>query len=286
MNGISAIIVSYNKGPYTQLCLEGLLRCTPAPAQIIVIDNGSDDDSLARLERVGNAAQRAGVEWLLIANETNLGACTARNQGLAEARAEFIAFVDNDTVVRRLDWLGRLAHRLQADSRLGIVGPKLLFPFAPFAIECAGVGISPTGRVQYRGRGCPNHACDEPAQVQCLISAAWLMKRTVIDAVGFLDEAFNPAQFEDFDYCYRAREAGWTVGYEPSSELYHFENVTTRGSQDLRFNLVTLRNWRLFRQRWQHCFAGEGGPPDDECSWADLPTHPLEETGIPPVMAD
>ena len=56
------------------------------------------------------------------------------------------------------------------------------------------------------------------------------MKRAVYEEIGGLDEVFNPAQYEDFDFCYRAREAGWEVWYEPAAEMYHFENVTTAGS--------------------------------------------------------
>jgi GT2 family glycosyltransferase len=228
----------------------------------------------------------AGVRLTVIANEANRGACTARNQALEAAAGDFIVFLDNDTAVRRRDWLGTLQGVLSNEPTVGIVGPKLLFPFAPYDIECAGVAISPHGRVQYRGRGQAHDAPEfaRPAEVQCLISAAWLMRRAVCEQIGGLDEVFNPAQFEDFDFCYRARAAGWRVLYEPGAELYHFENVTTAGSPDVKFAYVTMRNWGTFRQRWQHVYAAEGGPPDSECRWRKLPTLPLEQTGVPPLV--
>ncbi len=283
----SLIVISYNKRPYTELCLRGQLSCAPRADEIIVVDNGSTDGSLESLHgALADECRAAGVRLAVIVNERNLGACTARNQALEVATGDLIAFLDNDTAVRRRDWLGTLQAALDHSPEAGIVGPKLLFPFAPYDIECAGVAISPGGRVQYRGRGDAQDdpRWNQPSPVQCLISAAWLMRREVYELVGGLDEAFNPAQFEDFDLCYRARAAGWLVLYEPASELYHFENVTTAGSPDVRFASVTLRNWAAFRRRWREVYAGESGPPDEECQWRQLPTRPLEETGAPPVV--
>jgi len=286
MRSTSAIVVSYNKRPYTELCVGGMLRCTPPPAQIVVVDNGSSDGSVEFLKmQFVEQCRNSQAECAVITNAENVGACTARNQALEEARGEYIAFCDNDVTVRSRDWLAKLSSSLDEMPEVGIVGPKLLFPFAPYDIECAGVGISRSGRVQYCGRG---QARDTPEfcqarKVQCLTSACWLMRRELYEQLGGLDELFNPAQFEDFDYCYRAREAGWEVLYQPAAEMYHFENVTTDGSRDVNFKYVTMKNWRVFRQRWEHMFSGEDGPADAECKWAEIRTRALEEVGEPPM---
>ena len=284
---ISVIIVNYNKRQYSQLCLESILRSEPLPSQIVCIDNGSTDGTVEYLEAdFPPQVEQAGVQFAFIPNETNVGACTARNQGLEVAAHPFVAFCDNDLAVRSASWLQLLHDRLNEDPTHGIVGAKLLFPFEPFNIECAGAAISPTGRVQYRGRGQPIGAPEfsEPREVQCLISACWLMKKEITDTLGGLDEVFNPAQFEDFDLCYRARENGWKVLYQPDAEMYHFENVTTDGSVDVKFKYVTIRNGLEFKRRWAHMFEHENGPPDEACQWADLETRPLERTGVPPMI--
>ena len=313
----TVIVVSYNKLPYTQLCLEGMLQGDPRPAQIIVVDNGSIDGSREYLSRSFLSLCRTSrVDFSLLNNESNLGACTARNQALELAAGQYLAFADNDLAVRSRNWLGVLAECLESAPRVGIAGPKLVYPFPPYDIECAGVAISATGRVQYRGRGEPSgpqafqpvsgvsgpqafqpvSPTDEAGEtqarkpvvlaspVQCLISACWLMKRAVYEEVGGLDEVFNPAQYEDFDLCYRAREAGWEVWYTPRAEMYHYENTTTAGSPSLNFRYVTIRNGLEFKRRWQHRFSAEGGPPDEECQWRELPTKPIEETGVPPIV--
>lgn len=304
--GIDAtlIVVSYNKLPYTRLCLEGMVACVPRPRQIIVVDNGSTDGSREFLAGdFFRQCRNHSVDYTLLNNEENLGACTARNQALGMAGGKYLAFADNDLAVRTRSWLAVLAARLESSPRIGIVGPKLVFPFPPYAIECAGVAISPSGRVQYRGRGeqscgtqarchaaadegggSPRPPWETPSAVQCLISACWLMKRAVYEEVGGLDEVFNPAQYEDFDFCYRAREAGWEVWYEPAAEMYHYENTTTAGSPDLNFRYITIRNGLEFKRRWQHRFRQEGGPPDEECRWRELPTKTIDETGVPPAV--
>jgi GT2 family glycosyltransferase len=284
---VTLIVVNYNKLPYTRLCLESVVAAEPVPAQIIAIDNGSRDGTREYLLHCfGLLADRARINFTLIANPANLGACTARNQGLRLARGRWIAFMDNDVCVRTRSWLARLVQALEATPQIGIVGPKLVFPFPPFNIEHAGVAISPHGRVKYLGRGEPRDAPqhNRPRPVQCLISACWLMKRQVPEQIGGLDEIFNPAQYEDFDFCYRARQAGWQVWYEPSAELYHFESVTTDGSPDLNYRYITIKNGLEFKRRWQQVFAHENGPPDEECKWLPIRTQPLEQTGLPPLL--
>ncbi len=282
----SVVVVSYNKLPYTRLCLESMLAGDPVPDQIVVIDNGSRDGSAGFLsDEFPKTADLAGCGYQFIANEGNAGACTARNQGLEVAIGDYIAFCDNDLSVCSSDWLHVLAATLDEMPRVGIVGPKLLFPYEPYRIECAGVGISRTGRVQYFGRGMDRHDqrhCS-PKPVQCLTSACWLMRRDLPERIGGLDEVFNPAQFEDFDYCYRARDAGWEVYYQPAAEMYHFENVTTDGSQDINFAYVTIKNGRVFKERWHDMFSRENGPSDEECRWEKIPGRGIEHTGIPPM---
>lgn len=281
------IVVNYNKLPYTRLCLESVLASVPTFAHVIAIDNGSTDGTRQWLEEdLRVLAKDRGVRVTVIGNESNVGACTARNQGLSVARERYIAFMDNDVCVRSRRWLALLAGAVETSEDIGIAGPKLLFPFEPFLIEHAGVGISRSGRVKYLGRGAPRDAPEHNVfrEVQALISACWLMKRDVPDQIGGLDEVFNPAQYEDLDFCYRARCHGWRVVYEPRAELYHFESVTTDGSPDVNYRYITIRNGLEFKRRWQHVFSQEDGPPDEECRWLALETRPIEMTGRPPMV--
>jgi GT2 family glycosyltransferase len=174
-----------------------------------------------------------------------------------------------------------LATALESEARVGIAGPKMIYPFPPYLIQCAGAAVSPTGRVFFRGRGDPRDAArhSRPEPVQCLISACWLMRREVYQQIGGLDEAYNPVQFEDIDYCYRAREHGWKVLYEPRAEMYHFENVTTSGTPTINSPYQIVKNGLLFKRRWAHMFRVENGPEDHEWRWAEIPTVRLDSIG-------
>jgi GT2 family glycosyltransferase len=277
---VSVIILAYNKAEHTRRCLAALPETCWRPLEVILVNNGSTDHTPEVLTDFGGRASEAGIGVKRLDNETNVGASTGRNQGLELASGRFLAFMDNDVVVRSRDWVERLVAALDSVERGGIAGPKLIYPFPPFLIQCAGGAVSPTGRVFFRGRGEPREAAfNRREEVQCLISACWLMRRELVEDVGGLDEAYNPVQFEDIDYCYRARERGWRVLYEPSAELYHFENVTTSGSATINSPYQIVKNGMRFKRRWRHLFSQEGGPPDTAWHWAEIPTVRLDSVG-------
>lgn len=283
---ISIVILCRNKASYTRLCLESLLRSQKAEYEMIVVDNGSTDETPQVLEQIGKKCGEMGIDFRVLRNAENIGCSTARNQGIEAARGKYLAFLDNDVAVRNLNWMPQLRQVLEEDERHAIVGPKLVFPFPPYNIECAGCAVSPNGLVGYLGRGQPKDAprFNSRREVQCLISACILTKKKLIQELGGFDEAFNPVQYEDINLCYRARSQGYRVIYEPTVEMYHFENVTTDGSPDLSFKYLVVKHGMLFKQRWRKMFEQEGGPPDDELRWQEIPRKGLPEVGEPPLI--
>ncbi|MGD0093009.1 MAG: glycosyltransferase [Planctomycetota bacterium] len=211
--------------------------------------------------------------------EKNAGAIAGRNSGLELLSGRYWVFLDNDVVVRTRSWLERLRAALESEAGLAVVGPKLLYALPPHEIQCAGCEVTTGGRVIFRGRGRPRGepAYNAPRDCQTLISAAWMVQAAVARRVGPLDERFSPVQFEDIDYCYRVRELGYLCRYEPSVELYHFENVTTGRTGTLNYPYLTVKNGLKFKAKWAHRFSKENGPPDESWSWAQIPTVRLED---------
>lgn len=283
-HSVSLITLTYNKLAVTRRCLPGLLHSADRGWELIVVENGSTDGTLEWLAGFQREAGRAGVKVTVLANPANVGCSTARNQGIAAASGETIVFIDNDVTVRSRTWLGSLSRLLDADPGIGLVGPKLVYPFSPYRIQFAGGAVSRTGRVQFMGRG---EANDDPRfntrrEVQYVISACCMTRRSVLDKAGGFDEAFNPVQFEDTDLCYRIRDKGSRIVYEPEVEMYHYESTTTAGTHGLANTALVVRHGLLFKGRWKRMFETENGPADTDIAWHKIAFPPLDTIPEPP----
>ena len=270
------VILSHNKIDYTRTCIHSLLDTDYPDWELVIIDNGSDDGTAEWLQQFHDEAEDHQVHVELIFNSGNIGCSTARNQGVAAAKGEFIAFCDNDIALRNRNWLRLMAEDL-SDPAVGMVGPKIIYPFEPFNIQCAGAAVTKSGRVVFLGRGESRNDPDfnEKKEVQCLISACCMTKKSVLDECGGFDEAFNPVEYEDIDLCYRIRSQGYKVIYEPRVEMYHFESVTTEGTESLPNTYLICKHSLIFKKRWQQMFAQENGPPEEAARWKKIPPKRL-----------
>lgn len=278
---VSLIMLAHNKSRYTALALAGLLETAYPAAEVILVDNGSTDDTRQVYDRFAAAAERKGWTVKQLLFDENVGAVRGRNLALCEVAGEYVAFLDNDVVPGSRSWLARLQARLEADATLGVIGPKILFAAPPHDIQCAGCVVCRGGRVDFRGRGEP---ADAPAyncetEVQCLISACWLMPRRAVEETGELDMLFHPVQFEDIDYCYRLRERGYRALYYPAVHVYHFENVTTGGTPSLNYTYRTVKNGVKFKEKWRRVYAKENGPDDASIVWREIPHATFDQVG-------
>ncbi|MEE8448458.1 MAG: glycosyltransferase, partial [Thermodesulfobacteriota bacterium] len=108
----------WNQLEYTKRCLESIRRHTDFPHRVIVIDNGSDQETKDHL----NLIKRDDSQLLVITNQTNRGYVKAVNQGLAASSHEFICLLNNDTVVTQ-GWLSRITSLAGSNERIGIINP-------------------------------------------------------------------------------------------------------------------------------------------------------------------
>ncbi len=284
MPSVSVVVLHHDKAPYSRACLASLLASTVRPLQIVNVDNGSRDETPAVLDAWELLAARVGIAFKRLHFPENIGAIRGRNAALAECEGELVAFLDNDTVCAQTDWLERLSDFLHDTPDCALVCPKLLFPWAPSAIECCGAGVSKTGRIQYIGRGEARQSLSLPFKVQAAISAAWLARREVFERIGALDEAFSPVQYEDIDFCFRARAAGFSLWADPRVEVLHFEHTTTAGSSDINFRYVTAKNALEFKRRWAKMFTSEDGPSEEACRWHDIARRPIEDVDVAALL--
>jgi GT2 family glycosyltransferase len=285
----SLITLSHNKLECTRRCLNALIRNSFSDQhwEMIVVDNGSTDGSKEWCDNeLKELGKKHDVPVTVIHNSLNIGCSYARNQAIATAQGEYIVFTDNDVAPRTVRWMPKMRTVLDSDREIGMVGPKMVYTWEPYPIQCAGVGISKRGHVCFRGRGeaINTPAFNQPRAVQCLISACLMIPAALLEKYGGFDEAFHPVQFEDFDLCYRLREAGYKAIYTPNVEMYHFESVTTQGTPTIRNQAVVIRNGLLFQKRWQHMFTQENGATEDECRWKTIPPVPIDQINELPLI--
>jgi GT2 family glycosyltransferase len=238
-----AIVIPTYGPPELALAAVKSIRATTRRhrVRIVVADDGSPPEHVARLE-----AER-GVE--LIPGETQRGFAANANRGLQAVRADEDAILLNSDLIAHKGWLERLQYGAYLEPGVGIVGPKLLY--ADGTIQSAGTIRNPGAPEWFdhahRFKPAAHPEANVPQPYLAMTGAALYIKRAVIDAIGYLDEAYGMA-YEDVDYCLRAWDAGFQVLYYPHASLTHLEAKTRGMEQGEREVASQQRFW----DRWGH----------------------------------
>ncbi|MGA3189882.1 MAG: glycosyltransferase family 2 protein [Bryobacteraceae bacterium] len=224
---ISVVIVNWNRKELLHACLDSLAVQAFSDFEVIVVDNGSDDGSVALVQEIMRAFPHP---IRIIENHENKGFCAANNQGFAVSQAEYIALLNNDAEADP-GWLQAMfdAIRVKPDvgeSDVGMVASKILVWENPSIIDKCGHLIYPDG--QNRGRG---HGQLDQGQFDRQTEALWpdgcaaLYRRAMLDEVGGFDEEFF-AYADDAELGLRARMAGWNCLYAPGAVVRHHRGAT------------------------------------------------------------
>lgn len=238
------VILTYNAARFIGPCLDALRANTPMPHRTVVVDNASTDGTLDIVK-----ARYPEVE--AVQTGSNLGVSKGNNLVLARYDADLYVMLNPDTEVRA-GWLEALVEEADADLRIGIVGGKLLYPDG--RIQHVGGEAAHTGPRHY-GTFAPGDSYNEAKDVDFVTLACGLIKREVIERIGYLDEAYTPFYYEDADYCFRARAAGFRVRYTPRCVVTHHEGATMQRSISVAKARILERNRLRFKlihdpKRW------------------------------------
>lgn len=231
---LSLVIVNWNTRELLRACLASV---PPAAAgsglqwETIVVDNASTDGS-AEMVRAEFPEAR------LFANTENRNYAGGNNQGLRAAAGDFLLLLNPDTELPPGS-LGALVEELRAHPDWGALAPALVHPDGrpqdsvrgfptPQAIvgELTGLArlLPHSPWAGYRARALP---ADQPSLVDQPMASAFLLRKAALDQIGLFDEAF-PLFFNDVDLCYRLKEAGWQIAYDPRVRVVHHGGASTR----------------------------------------------------------
>jgi GT2 family glycosyltransferase len=215
---VSVVIPNWNGRRWLPDCLDSLAAQQLAPAQTIVVDNGSTDGSIEYL-------RSAHPEVELLSLTTNTGFAHAANQGLRAARSPIVGLINADIVLAP-DWLARMTDALATDRDAASVACKMLDLANPGRVYDAGDVLRRDGACEQRGRfGRDDGRWDEPGEVFGACAGAALYRRDAVLSLGGFDERYF-AYLEDVDLSLRLRLAGWRCRYEPTVALHAGESAS------------------------------------------------------------
>jgi pyrroloquinoline quinone biosynthesis protein E len=235
---VSIIVVNLNGGERIRRCINSVLAKTDIPYELIVVDNGSTDDSGHWLESLDVIH--------LIRNRNNVGAPVARNQALSIARGNWILFLDNDTIVSN-NWLSRFLNHARNHPDVGMIGPRSDCVSGPQAVT--GVQFSNEEELdRFADRWqASHHGQNRP--IRRLILFCLFVRRHVVDKIGGIDPLFDKWGWEDDDYSVRAQLAGFKLLVADDIFIHHEGSYTSR-SANLDYAQLHQQNWDLFKRKW------------------------------------
>ncbi|MCS7223829.1 MAG: glycosyltransferase family 2 protein [Armatimonadetes bacterium] len=256
---LSIIIVSWNVKDDVIQCLQSLSSAPELAKgdwEIIVVDNASTDDTVDTVRRLFPFVR-------LIANRENVGFTRANNQGLKCSQSKYVFLLNPDTIADPKS-IRKMVVFAEKAPEIGVIGPRLVGPdgtlqWSARSFPDIGAGLfrnTPLSRLfpntfyerRYLGKDLPR---DSPSEVDWVSGAALLVRRSVLNQIGLLDEDYW-SYCEDVDLCWRVKAKGFKVIYYPEVTIVH--KVGRSSDQRLVFSLFQHHRsmWKFFQKHYRN----------------------------------
>ncbi len=247
---VSVIIPNWNGAHHLPDCLEGLRRQRYRRFEVILVDNGSTDESLALLARLYPQVR-------VLPLSENRGFAPACNLGIRAARGEIVVLLNNDTEATP-DWLQVVVSALDRHPEVGAVASKMLLFDRRDHFHTAGDFYRLDGTPGNRGVWQRDEGqYDEEAYVFSANGGSAAYRRAMLDEIGLLDEDFFYS-CEDVDLAWRAQLAGWKCVFAPRAVVYHKLSATGGGTTNSFYDgrnfiylIVKDYPWSLLSRYWR-----------------------------------
>ncbi|MBK8099345.1 MAG: glycosyltransferase family 2 protein [Planctomycetes bacterium] len=238
---VTAVVVNWNGGDMLAECLASLFAQTWTELEILVVDNGSKDDSIAKVQA------RWGDRLVLIRNAKNEGFARANNQAFAAATGEWVFLLNNDAVAAP-DAIERLMAFVQDRPDVGTLACRINRFEEPNVFDSTGLLLYPDGVCRPRGwQEKDLGQYDRAEMVLAPHGAACAYRKATIDDVGGFDEPYF-CYLEDFDFGMRAQLLGWKCWYVPDSRIRHHKSVTAGNYSKFKaYHVERNRIWNAIK---------------------------------------
>lgn len=234
------LVILHNNRPWIEVCLSALSGL--GSTTVTLVDNCSSDDSLA-------LAKRLFPDVGALRLPQNRGFGGGVNSGMRLARGDIVLVLNPDVRVE-LKTHSSLRDAMN-DPRVAIAGCKLLYPNGTTIQHAGGKITYPLALADHFGYGEEDRGqYDEPSEVDYVTGALFAIRKSVLEEIGYFDEGFFPAYFEEADLCYRARKAGYKVLYVPDAVAIHHESVTTGKETYSYFHFYHRNRLRFVLKHW------------------------------------
>lgn len=243
---VSVVIPNCNGAHFLGECLSALGSQTEKNFKILVVDNGSADNSIEVIDREYDKLKAAGFEennLILIRHEENLGFCGAVNAGINAADTEYVILLNNDTVVLK-DFVEESIKGIEKHEKIFSVSPKMIQMYNKKLIDSAGDGYTILGWGFPNGNDKPVENYDTEKEVFSACGGAAIYRTELVKALGMFDEN-HFAYLEDVDLGYRARIFGYKNMYNPKAVVYHAGSGFT-GSRYNEFKISKAARNNIF----------------------------------------
>ncbi len=248
--------MNWNRRELLRACLKSLASQTGVAFEVVVVDNGSTDGSMELVE--SEFRSEAGFRLIGIRNAENRGFCAANNQGIAAARGELIALLNNDAEAQP-GWLAALAAAFDQFG-IGMAASKIVRWEDPGRIDKAGHLIYPDGQNRGRGSGQQDRGqFDREEEALWPDGCAAMYRRAMLEQIGGFDEDFF-AYADDAELGLRARIAGWRCLYVPSAVVRHHRGATLGLLSARRLELIERNRILLVAKLFPWSLVWLNGP--------------------------
>jgi GT2 family glycosyltransferase len=235
----SIVMLSWNAPEFTELAVASIREHTRVKHEIIIVDNGSDAETVARIGRIPDIRT--------IYNAVNTGFAFGCNQGIAAARGTHVVLLNNDVIVTD-GWLEAMLAVQRKNPAIGCSGPRTNSIVGPQQIEGVPYGSDLAALPAFAAQRARDNRGGFTHQMS-IIGFCMVLPRCVIDEIGGLDPRYGTGNFEDDDYCVRIRAAGYDMAVCEDSFIHHFGSVSfARNNIDYRATMAANR--ARFLRRW------------------------------------